>query len=569
MGQPASANSRGFLARVLAGPPRDRPGRALRHAPLRHLRTRAWLPIRLAAVIAVVAAGLAAAATPRIDPRAYLEHVKFLASDALEGRGNGSPGLEKAADYIAGRFRAAGLEPGGDRGTFFQTFEIVTGLSIDPGNVLKVRGPHGTASFQIGRDYELLSVSSTAGSTSDGPLPLVFAGYGIFAAPQHYDDYAGIDVSGKAVLIFTHEPQEYDPGSVFDGTTNTIHSGVMQKAVLARTRGARAVLLVEDPAHDPAALRYERWMEDPQADEYGIPVFLVFRDRLQQALGFSLDFAAVARDIDRDLKPRSRALSNISMTAVERVSKVRRPVRNVIGVLTGCDPSRASEAVVIGAHYDHLGRSARHSLAPNAAGQIHHGADDNASGTAAVIEMAGAAAASRAAFPRTLVFAAFAGEELGLLGSSYYVDHPTVPLENTLAMINLDMVGRARGRILVSGLDSTPSLDLDLKLAQAAVGLRLNTFSDGPGVGSSDDTSFLLRKIPSIGFFSGFHADYHRPSDTWEKIDAAGGAAVAALALSLAGRIASRPDRPEYITPVPEDRGGGPAPDGADLTSTP
>jgi hypothetical protein len=533
-------------------------------------RAPARLAIWWAVVVALVAGGLATAAISHIDARAYLEHVKYLASDDLEGRANGSPGLEKAADYIAARFRAAGLQPGGDRGTFFQTFEIVTGLKVEPGNVLTLHGPRGTASFRIGRDYELLSVSSTDGSTTDGPVPVVFAGYGISAAPQHYDDYAGIDVNGRAVLIFTHEPQEYDASSPFEGRTNTVHSGVVQKAMLARSHGARAVLLVEDPTHDVRGVRYEQWMREPQADEYGIPVFHVSRDRVQQALGSSLDLAAIARDIDRDLKPRSRLLAAVSVRAVERVSKIRRPVRNVIGVLTGHDPARAGEAVVIGAHYDHLGRSVRHSLSPEtAAGQIHHGADDNASGTAAVIEMAGAAAANRAAFPRTVIFATFAGEELGLLGSAYYVNHPTVPLESTLAMINLDMVGRAAGRILVSGLDSTPSLDQDLKLAQAGIGLQLNSFSGSAGIGDSDDTSFSLRKVPVVGFFSGFHADYHRPSDTWEKIDAAGGAAVADLALGLASRIASRSDRPEYIAPPPQDRQGGPSSGGVELVNQP
>jgi hypothetical protein len=148
----------------------------------------------------------------------------------------------------------------------------------------------------------------------------------------------------------------------------------------------------------------------------------------------------------------------------------------------------------------------------------------------------------------------FAGEEHGLLGSSYYVNHPTHPLDRTIAMINLDMVGRAGGRIMVDGLGNAPSIEQDLKAAESGSSLSLRALRGGPGAGASDDATFLLRKIPSINFFSGFHSDYHRPSDTWQKIDAAGGAAVADLALALARQLANRSTRPEFIeTSQPQD----------------
>ena len=203
----------------------------------------------------------------------------------------------------------------------------------------------------------------------------------------------------------------------------------------------------------------------------------------------------------------------MSVESVERFAKVRREVRNVVGVLAGADPSLAREAVVVGAHYDHLGLGGRHSLAPDATGQIHNGADDNASGTAAMLEIAHAMGRAATKPPRTIVFAAFAGEELGLLGSAWYVDHAVVPLEQTIAMVNLDMIGRPAGRVLVSGVESAPSLDADVKAASKGRNVELKSFREGAGVGSSDDTSFLLRKVPALSFFSGFHADYHRPSD--------------------------------------------------------
>jgi len=209
---------------------------------------------------------------------------------------------------------------------------------------------------------------------------------------------------------------------------------------------------------------------------------------------------------------------------------------------------------VIGAHYDHLGLGGRHSMAPDATGEVHNGADDNASGTAALIEMARAITAARVQPPRTLVFIAFAGEELGLLGSAWYVDHPVVPLEQTTAMVNLDMIGRPAGRILVSGVESAPSLDGDVKAASAGRRVAVKAFREGAGVGSSDDTTFLLRRVPAIGFFSGFHADYHRPSDDWDKIDATGATEVTRLAVALVEHIAARSERPVFVEPPVQPR---------------
>ena len=304
----------------------------------------------------------------------------------------------------------------------------------------------------------------------------------------------------------------------------------------------------------PAGDRYRRWLREPQAEEYGMPVFYLSRDRVQRALGTRLNLETISGDIDRDFAPKSRTLGDLTVSAVDRTVKVRRPVRNVIGLLRGSDPALQAETVIVGAHYDHLGRSGRFSMSQNSTGQIHHGADDNASGTAAVIEMARAAAEARKDFRRSLIFMTFAGEEHGLLGSSHYVNHPTVPLDTTIAMINLDMVGRAGGRILVDGLGNAPSIDGDLKAAESSSSLAMKALRGGPGAGASDDATFLLRKIPSINFFSGFHSDYHRPSDTWDKIDGAGGAAVADLALALARQLANRPERPAFVETVQQDQ---------------
>src|SRR5688500_1049198 len=344
---------------------------------------------RLSAVLC--AAALCAAsiqADPRrVDPKTYLEHVKFLASEDLEGRGNGSSGLETAAEYIAKRFRDAGLEPAGDGGTFFQRFEMTTGMSVEAGNSVTLHSGRTAVGFDVGRDYEIVSTSGGQSPRGDA-VPVVFAGYGISAPALRYDDYSGIDASGKAVLIFTHEPQENDARSVFEGQTNTMHSTMMRKVEVARKNGASAILVIDDTNHRPATERFRRWLRDPQAEDFGIPVFYLSRDLVQRALGTRLNLESASDEIDRDLSPKSRVLNDLTVSAVDRTTRVRRPVRNVVGTLRGSDASLAAEFVVIGAHYDHLGRSGRFSMSQNSTGQIHHGADDNASDTAAHIEKA-------------------------------------------------------------------------------------------------------------------------------------------------------------------------------------
>jgi Zn-dependent M28 family amino/carboxypeptidase len=303
-----------------------------------------------------------------------------------------------------------------------------------------------------------------------------------------------------------------------------------------------------DPTHQVDDAPYKLFGADPDADNQPIPVLRVRRQEMQPLIdAWGLD--AVAKEIDRDLQPRSRPLPGGTVTYVEHLSHNRRIVRNVVGMLPGSDPVKSKEAVVIGAHYDHVGLGGRLSVAPERTGEIHNGADDNASGTAAIMEMAKAAVAQRARFPRTLVFIAFAGEERGLLGSAHYAAKPAIPMDRTIGMLNLDMVGRANGSVDVSGLELSPSMEADFLAAVSASGDPLRVKREGPGGGRSDDSSFIDKRVPAINFFTGFHADYHRPGDDWEKIDARGVSRVAALALELAARLAGRADRPEFVPP--------------------
>jgi hypothetical protein len=425
----------------------------------------------------------------------------------------------------------------------------VTGLTVGGGNKLTLREGKQAVAFDLGTGYYPMAATAGDGGMPTRALkqvPIVFAGYGISARALKYDDYGAVDVHGKAALVFSHEPQEHLADSAFNGTRPSNYSMLLEKAMAAKNHGAVALVIVGDPTHEKDPATMTGFLKDPQAENFGIPVLRVDRARAQPLLdAWGLD--ALAKEIDTDLQPRSRVLSGATLDYTEKLSRTKRTVRNVIGVLPGSDPARAKEAVVVGAHYDHLGLGGAHSLSPEMAGQIHNGADDNASGTAAVIEIGRLAVGARQRFPRTAIFMAFAGEELGLLGSTHWVNHPTVPLDRVTAMVNLDMVGRAKENVLVSGLDSSPSVRADMDAAaEAGRGIEVKRFQDGAGVGASDDTAFILKKIPAFGFFSGFHSDYHRPTDDWDKIDAAGGVKVLSIAYELAARLASRQTRPEF-----------------------
>jgi len=501
------------------------------------------------------------AALPPIDADRLLDHIKVLASDEMKGRADGSPELNRAADYIAEQFKNIGLIPGGDvsadvaaearsataetlaaraggRG-WFQPFELVAGLAVGSGNSLVLSDRGRSVNLVLGSTYYPLStVPNEAPETPSQQLeslPLVFAGFGLSAAQASYDDYAGLDVSGKAVLIFSHEPQEADRNSSLNGNRPMPESTLYRKAETAHNRGARVLLVVSDPSHATDEGLYHSFEVMPDADEAGMPVLRVRRNEVQPLLdAWGLD--ALAIQINRDLRPRSKPLNMARVDYTEYLAHDRRPVRNVVGIIPGSDPAKAGEAIVIGAHYDHVGLGGRLSVTPDRTGEIHNGADDNASGTASIIEIARAAMAERDRFPRTLIFVAFAGEERGLLGSAHYVKAPPVALANTVAMLNLDMVGRARGAVDVSGLN-TGNLKTDLMAAAQATG-GLDIKQEGPGPGRSDDSNFLDARVPAVNFFTGFHTDYHRPTDDWDKIDKDGTARVAALALEFAARIA-------------------------------
>lgn len=501
---------------------------------------------RLASILAagLVAAALAAGALRPgvISEQSYRESVRYLASEPLKGRLTGTPENEKAARWIAARFRELGLKPVPGQRDYFQRFEVTVSATLGKGNRLaEIDGNGKPRLLSFTQDFQPLNFSGNGRAAGE----VVFAGYGITAPEYGYDDYAGIDARGKIVLILRHEPQEFDEKSPFAGRAYTSHAQVQNKAVNAKFHGAAAVLIVNDlPNHSGDEDRLDRFsgrVGPTSADIPFVQVRAAAAEKWLERAGISLK--QWIEETDRTLKPKPAALPGLRLEVAAEVVRRRSASPNVAAYL----PGETDEYVVIGAHFDHLGLGEQSSLAPDLAGKaIHHGADDNASGTAGLLELA-AYFTGRPKQKRGILFLAFSGEELGLIGSSHYVNHPLLPLERAVAMINMDMIGRIQNqRVYVGGTGTGDSLKKILEEAMAGSPLKFD-FSDQGGYGSSDHFSFVNRQVPVLFFFSGLHADYHKPSDTWEKINASDAAQMLEVVARVAERLSSAEARPQYV----------------------
>jgi Tol biopolymer transport system component len=459
-----------------------------------------------------------------------LADVRWLADPAREGRGVGTAGLAAAGAYIEERFRALGLQPAGDGGTFRQEFAVRTGLAIDTSTRLLLDGtPVANDAFV------------PAGFSGNGQVkaPLVLAGYGVRDTASGTDDYAHLDVRGKVVVVRRFAPES----AAFDTPERQRRAGdLRQKAWLAREHGARALVVVDLPARPAnAAADWHAPDEAPLAlprpegyGDAGLPVLLVKRAVMAPLLEKMEKLGkqpAVIADLNVVLTFKTQPAFNV----VARLPAGAKPGATTPGATKG--PS----TIVVGAHYDHLGLGDHHSLAPDSH-LPHLGADDNASGTAGVLEAARQLTARADSLPADVLFVTFSGEESGVLGSTHFTRTPPagVKMANLRAMINLDMIGRLRdNRATVFGVASAD--EWSGLLAEACAGARVDCAPvEGGGLGPSDQMPFYAAGVPVVHFFTGTHGDYHKPSDSADKINAAGAGqiatAVAALATATAGR---------------------------------
>jgi hypothetical protein len=487
-------------------------------------------------------------ADTRVRPEAYLDNVKFLASEKLRGRGAGMKELDIAADFIAKKFKSFGLKPPPGAKDYGQTFTLTTRARLGTGNKLNYTLGGETKSLKSSKDFVAFNFSEN-GKAAGG---VVFAGYGITAPEYDYDDYAGLDVKDKIVVVLRQEPQEFDEKSKFEGKAYTAHSQFANKAVNAKMHGAKAVLFINSLYNRPGSEdKLEIFGRAAGPGNSGIPFVQVRVEETAkwfQAAGKELK--QICEQIDKDLKPQSFAFpQSVQVDLAVDIERQARTVRNVSAYL----PGETDEYVVIGAHYDHLGLGEQFSL--GTPGMTHPGADDNASGTSGVIELA-RYYSKQPKLKRGVLFLAFAGEELGLLGSAHYVSNPYLPINKAVAMINMDMVGRIRdGKVFLAGSGTGSSFkSLIAELTPKYTDFKVD-LSETAGYGSSDHTSFTTKQVPVLFFFSGLHGDYHKPSDTWDKIDSKSAVKLLDLVADVTEKLASGTDRPQYVRVEPVSPG--------------
>jgi aminopeptidase YwaD len=492
-------------------------------------------------LLIVLSSGIIAQNNPEITADEIKQHITYLASDELEGRMTGTDALYKAADYLKSEFESYGLEPLFD-GSYFQDFPFMEKLEIGKNNTIDIefRGVNSPGGHSLKLNEEFVPLSFTDNISIE--CALVFVGYGISAKDLEYDDYAGIDVKDKIVVVFRNHPDMKSPHSKFEQ-----YSSLRYKTTNARDKGAKGIIFINtsDKTDDPLIeLKY-----DNAAKITGISAVQVKRS----VLSF-ISLTDLQNEIDSTLKPKSFLIDkDYTVNLVTEVNEVKGKSVNVGGIVKATNNKFPGEYLVIGAHFDHLGWGGQNSLYMGKP-SIHNGADDNASGTTGLLELAEKFATIKDKINRDIVFISFSGEELGLLGSSYVVNNFPLPIENDMTMINMDMIGRLNDKkdLIVYGtgtsskwkslLDDKNEYDFNL------------TFND-EGFGPSDHSSFYGKKIPVLFFFTGTHTDYHKPSDDTDKINSAGQEKVVKYVYDVAFSIVNADTKPDYISVEKKDTG--------------
>ncbi len=480
------------------------------------------------------------------DAAARLQNdVNWLADDARQGRRAGTQDARLAAKWLADRLSGLGLKPAGNQATFLQEFEVP--LAARAGETSLVRLATDRGSRMVSDLKGVTPLFCSEGATAEGPL--CFRGFGIESLDQQWNDFGDGDLKGAIVVMLrgVPGPSELLPAKAAEGAAvehaANFDGSIFLKVMNAKRHGAVGVILLQE-AGAAAPLTFDV----SQAARAGIPALSATRALFEALLG-----EARARELCAAAEKRGHADFGPADPAsiVRIVADVRRErgaALNVLAKLPGKDPTRT---VVIGAHYDHLGLGGEGSLAADRTGEVHNGADDNASGTAAVLEMARLMAAGPAP-AGDVIFALWSGEELGLLGSEYWCSHPTLELSNVRANLNLDMVGRARApetksaapTLTILGAGTAAAFEPWLEPAAQLAGLTLHVNRSGQGVGGSDHMSFMKHKIPVLHFFTGLHADYHKPGDDSDKIDAGSMARIVGFGVGLVARMQAEAQLP-------------------------
>lgn len=430
--------------------------------------------------------------------------IGYLASDSLKGRKPGTEGDSLSAFYIRAKFKEYGAIPIYDHG--FQRFSVVTDIVAGKNNILKINGK------DLKINEEFIPASFSSNSTFEGAVAFVGYGYNINQDSINWNDYESIDVNNKCVLLFDGKPENTEK-DIFNKYSKT-----RTKVLLAKDKGAKGILIISEKAeqNQPFKVTFDKTVSDA-----GIPVIYISWQTAEKILKYNkLNLSELKSTSSKNMKPVSQILKT-TVYGVTDVIQIKSPTHNVVAMIEGSDATLKNEYIVIGAHYDHLGMGGKDSGSrmPDTVA-VHNGADDNASGVAGIMELARLFGALPVKPKRTLIFVAFSGEEMGLLGSKQFVKEPPVSLKSIKAMFNFDMIGRAKidePKLSVGGTGTALESDSIIKLFD--INLPFKVAKSPEGYGPSDHASFYKNDIPVLFFNSGLHEDYHTPFDDVEKIN--------------------------------------------------
>jgi hypothetical protein len=528
----------------------------IRHRMWNPDRPRTWNPALAGLTSLALLTGLHAQA-PATASKSR-PHVMALASERAEGRLVGSNGEKVASEYIVSQLRRIGARPAPGHSDFLLPFEFTAGTR-DGGSTTSILTGGTTRTFDARTDIQALSFSD------DGEVrgPVVFAGYGIVVPESQnfgYDSYATLDVKDKIVLVLRYFPEDAEPKT--KGILSR-YSDLRYKAMAARQRGAKALLVVAGP-HSPNAGETIPMSFDTALSGSGIVAASISATVADAMFGSLNDpgktLAAAQRGLD-DANPHVAgfALPEVDARVRVKVLREKRTGHNVVGYLPATLPTAGVQKpwVAVGAHYDHLGHGENgNTLADKAdVTKVHFGADDNASGSAAVL----AVGETLAGQPRrrNVLLEFWSGEEIGLVGSTAYVNAPPIPLDQLAAYINFDMVGRMQdNKLTVQATGSSASWARLLEQANIAAGFELLVQPDP--YQPTDVASFNQASVPCLNFFTGTHVDYHKPSDTADKINYEDLDRIVDFAATIVRRIADAPEAPQFTkVDQPTDSGGG------------
>lgn len=483
---------------------------------------------------------------PEITKQEIQDHINYLASDELEGRFSGSAGERLAGDYIAKEFESYGLKKMFGS-SYFQEFDFTSNIELGENNSLSIKTSDGTVDLKINDDFVTAPFSGNFNFEGD----LVFVGYAISSDKIDYDDFAGVDVNNKIVIAMRYNPDNDSTKSEFDA-----FSALRRKASTAKEKGAKAIVFVNGykPAEDDKLIEFRYDRSSGIEDFAAVHVKRDIIDNLLKANG--KDFKEVQETIDNTKKPLSFSLDNGSISIQTEVKYNTGVGRNVVGWIEGSDPVLKNEYIVLGAHYDHLGYGEVGSLYRGDEVLIHNGADDNASGTTGLLELAEKIGSEPDNFKRSIIFMAFSGEELGLLGSIHIVNNSPVSIENIAAMLNMDMIGRMNEDTVLNLIGVGTSTNFKSLLEEKnKYGFKLSFTDDG--FGGSDHQSFTNKNIPVLFFFTGTHEDYHKPSDDADKINSEAQEKIVKYVYDITEELSNSEERPDYVQVKREAPRGG------------